>query len=162
MAPSIFQVPAWPERQGQPRTQGAGRLNKLLNLFLAPLGLCRVVGWQNIYRSGYYHRCGKPTMFDRHPGDLYPTRAAAEADVDPAARHLYVATTKVVWYEESEPHVNSETSVPVPLSESRRKLAREPAGSYCDGVWQDPPRPLTEEEVQLALMRADSYGMWRG
>lgn len=112
-------------------------LNRLINLILAMFGLCRVVGFQNIYRSGYYHRCGKPGMYDRHPGDLYPTRSAALDDIEPMA--LYVSTVKVVWYEEKQPHVNCATSTPVPIAQSRRQLAKEPTGFYQDGIWQGQP-----------------------
>jgi hypothetical protein len=101
--------------------------------------VCRCVAYQNVYRSGYYHRAGKPGQFDRHPGDLYPTRDAAEADVDPP--WMYVDTVKVVWYEDAQPHVNCATSKPVPISESRRQIRDNPQGEYQDGVWQ----PLARE-----------------
>lgn len=133
-------------------------MNRIINWVLAALGLCRIVGWQNIYRSGYYHRCGKPGMYDRHPGDLYPTRKAAEADVDPPAQ--YVATVKVVWYEDKQPHVNCAQSVPVPIAESRRRLHREPAGFYQDGIWQDPPPRLTPEQLEHELLMANAI-WWR-
>jgi hypothetical protein len=131
-------------------------LNKIINIFLAGFGLCRIVGWQNIYRSGHFHRCGKPGMFDRHPGDLYASRAAAMADVDQAAKHLYVATTRVVWYEDKQPHVNCATSVPVPLATTRRKLT-EDGGEYIDGKWVPPAPPLTQEEIDWALAQANAY-----
>jgi hypothetical protein len=131
-------------------------LNRLINLVLALFGVCRVVGWQNIYRSGYYHRCGKPGMYDRHPGDLYPTRDAAERDVEPPEQ--YVTTVKVVWYEDKQPHVNCASSQPVPITESRRKLHRQPEGFYQDGVWNDPPPAV--KSAPVAFMPGP-FGPWR-
>lgn len=108
-------------------------LRGLLDSILCALtGKVRVTGWMNIYRSGYYHRAGKPNMYDRHPGDLYPTRAAALAEIQP--KHLYVSTVPVSWWEDYLPHVNSASSAPVPVVASRRVLARE-SGEYIDGVW---------------------------
>jgi hypothetical protein len=109
-------------------------------------GKVRVTGWVNVYRSGYYHRAGKPNMFDRHPGDLYPTRAAALADIAPEARHLYVGTSPTTWWEDCEPHVNSACSRPVPVISSRRQLARE-SGEYVDGVWT-PASVLQEQRIR--------------
>jgi hypothetical protein len=108
--------------------------NLLARLICWCTGRALVTGWMNIYRSGFYHRAGKPSMYDRHPGDLYPTRAAAIADIDPAARHLYVCTCRTVWIEDCQPHVNAADSVPVPVATSRRVLARE-RGEYIDGAW---------------------------
>lgn len=132
-------------------------MNTIINFILAGFGLCRVVGWQNVYRSGYYHRCGKPQMYDRHPGDLYATRQAAEADVDPPEYH--VATVKVVWYEERQPHVNCANSVPVPIAESRRTLHKH-GGEYINGVWLAPPPPMTPAERELAMAIAEAQN-WR-
>lgn len=134
-------------------------MNRFINAILEAFGLCRVVGWQNVYRSGYYHRCGKPQMYDRHPGDLYATKAAALADVDPP--EFYVATVKVVWYEEKQPHVNCAQSVPVPIAESRRKLHKD-GGEYKDGKWVPPEERPTPEELVMRRVWADAYmaGMW--
>lgn len=60
-------------------------------------GMIAKLGWLNIYRSGVYHKCGKPGAFDRHAGDVYPTEAAAKAAIDPATH--YVDTVPVVWTE---------------------------------------------------------------
>lgn len=40
-----------------------------------------ILGYANVYRSGYFHRKGKPNMYDRHFGDIYPDREAALADL---------------------------------------------------------------------------------
>lgn len=60
-------------------------------------GMIAKTGWLNIYRSGVYHRCGKPGAFDRHAGDLYPTEQAARDAIDPVSH--YVDTVPVVWTE---------------------------------------------------------------
>lgn len=65
--------------------------------------MARHQGYVNIYRSGYFHSCGKPGAFDRHPGDIYPTREAAEGDITP--RSHYIATVPVEW--EEEEHVTA-------------------------------------------------------
>lgn len=72
----------------------------------------------NLYHSGFYHRSGKPGQFNVHPGDLYPTKEAAERDVDFEAP--YIATVPVqipddVYLGE----VNADDSVPTPLNETR-------------------------------------------
>lgn len=77
-------------------------------------------GFMNIYRSGHFHRKGKPGMFDRHGGDLYPTREAALADIDRSLSAGYVATTDaIVWYEAVQQQANPPSSVPVPMSQTR-------------------------------------------
>lgn len=69
-------------------------------------------GYINIYRSGMWHDAGKPGAFDRHAGDIYPTRTAAEADIAPKA--YYVTTVPVQWEEHGEtPQVNPADSKPV-------------------------------------------------
>lgn len=113
-------------------------------------GKTRVTGWMNIYRAGYYHRAGKPNMYDRHPGDCYPTRELAVADIDPP--HLYVATVRVTWWEERQPHTNAANSVPVPVAYSRRILARE-SGEFIDGAWT-PASELRERDARST----DSWG----
>lgn len=89
----------------------------------------------NVYKSGYYHRMGKPNQFNCHPGDLYPTHAAAFADVDPAAAHLFLGTFFVAIPWDVLGQVNAEDSVPVPLSVSKRQLR---LLSHPDGVLRDP------------------------
>jgi hypothetical protein len=66
------------------------------------MALCK--GWINIYRSGFFHTPGKPGAYDRHPGDIYATEAAALADIKP--RRFYVATIPIQWEEEVIPPVN--------------------------------------------------------
>ncbi len=87
----------------------------------------RVVGYMNIYQSGHFHRAGKPNMYDRHPGDIYPSYEAAVADVDPP--NLYLCTVKVTWYEDIKPVPNGADSKPIPLSVSRRML-KDHQGGY--------------------------------
>lgn len=72
----------------------------------------------NLYHSGFYHRSGKPGQYNVHPGDLYPTRKAAEEDIDPAAP--YIATVLVsVPDEVCLGDVNPSDSKPTPLSDTR-------------------------------------------
>lgn len=47
----------------------------------------KIKGFINIYRSGYYHRQGKPRAFDRHAGDIYMSEAAAQANIEPLSQH---------------------------------------------------------------------------
>lgn len=78
--------------------------------------------WMNVYRSGWFHREGKPDTLDCHAGDFYETREAAEAAIDPP--HHYVAT--VSFELTAAPallRANAADSTPVPLSESRRRFA---------------------------------------
>lgn len=78
-------------------------------------------GWCNLYRQGHYHRAGKAGTMTLHPGDLYATKEAALADIDPDAP--YITTAFVQWEQpwgEPEPAVFPEGCKPVPLSESRR------------------------------------------
>lgn len=78
-------------------------------------------GWCNLYLQGWYHRAGKAGTMTLHPGDLYPTKEAALADIDPEAP--YIATAFVQWEHnvlDAEPMVFPEGCKPVPLSESRR------------------------------------------
>jgi hypothetical protein len=124
----------------------AGLRDLLANFIRLVSGKARVTGWMNIYRAGFYHRAGKPGVYDRHPGDLYPTREAALADIEP--RHLYVGTVSVSWWEDAQPHTNSASSVPVPVATSRRILARE-RGEFIDGAWT-PQSQLDEERLAAA------------
>lgn len=78
-------------------------------------------GWCNLYLQGWYHRAGKAGTMTLHPGDLYPSKEAALADIDPAAP--YVGTALVQWVHPKgaeEPAVFPEGSAPVPLSVSRK------------------------------------------
>ena len=54
-------------------------------------------GFINVYRSGFYHKCGKQGAFDRHGGDIYPTRESAVAAIEP--RDYYVDTVRIEWTE---------------------------------------------------------------
>lgn len=85
---------------------GAGRA--IHSMRGAQLHLMR--GWLNVYRSGHYHRAGKPGMYDRHPGDIYETKEAALADISPASH--YVATVPIEWYDPEPLRVNGPDSTP--------------------------------------------------
>lgn len=66
------------------------------------MALCK--GYINIYRSGFFHTCGKPGAYDRHPGDIYATEDAALRDIHP--RSHYIGTVPVQWDEGTLPPVN--------------------------------------------------------
>jgi hypothetical protein len=82
-------------------------------------------GFLNIYRSGWFHREGKPGMFDRHPGDIYGTEAAALADIEPKSH--YIATVPVSWEDPQDVKINAADSTPVPINVSRKQFAYEQA-----------------------------------
>ena len=74
----------------------------------------------NLYVSGFYHRMGKPNQYNAHPGDMYPTREAAEADVGP--RDLYLGTVPVTLPDDLHARLgapNKPDSVPMPLGQSK-------------------------------------------
>lgn len=79
----------------------------------------KVTGYMNIYRSGYYHRKGKPNAFDRHAGDVYPTAELAVKDIHPKSH--YIGTIPITWQEETMPHVNPPESEPVSLKFTRKE-----------------------------------------
>lgn len=75
--------------------------------------LALIQGFMNVYRSGHFHRAGKPGNFDRHGGDLYPDYASAVAAIEPASH--YVATVPVSWPDYVGIQANTEHSKPLPL-----------------------------------------------
>lgn len=75
-------------------------------------------GYLNIYKSGRYHRAGKPGAYDRHGGDIYARLDDAIAAIDPP--EYYITTIPVVWTDAERPFPNPHYSVP-------RKLDRRPA-----------------------------------
>lgn len=88
------------------------------------------VAYLNLYASGYYHSAGKPNQFNAHPGDLYPTRAHAEADI--GNHDLYLGTVAVLL---PAPvvgligEVNPADSQPIPISTTREVLQDYGAGA---------------------------------
>lgn len=76
-------------------------------------------GFMNIYRSGFFHRAGKPSAFDRHAGDMYATREAALADINPASH--YVDTVPVSWQEPAYIEVNPANSIPRAINRSAER-----------------------------------------
>lgn len=81
----------------------------------------RILGYINVYRSGYFHRRGKPGVCDRHGGDVYLSREQALADVNP--RTHYVDTVPVTWEEQDPPDANPADSQPISLALTRRMRA---------------------------------------
>jgi len=84
-----------------------------------------IKGYMNVYRSGYFHREGKPGGYNRHAGDFYPTEAAAKADIEPLSH--YICTVAIEWPEEAQIEVNAADSKPVPLAVTRQKDYRKVA-----------------------------------
>lgn len=76
-------------------------------------------GFLNIYRSGWFHRANKPNGFDRHSGDIYPTREAALAEIDPPSH--YIDTIPVEWEDFEECVVNPPDAEPIPISVTRKQ-----------------------------------------
>lgn len=95
-----------------------------------------ITGYINIYRSGLYHTPGKPGAYDRHPGDIYATEAAALDDIYP--RSHYVATVPVTWVEPTVPYLN-----PVPPVVCHVKRYAENDNVVC--TMRD-PLPITPRE----------------
>lgn len=56
-----------------------------------------IIGYMNVYKSGFFHKAGKADTFDRHAGDIYASHDAAVRDIHP--RSHYVATVSVLWTE---------------------------------------------------------------
>lgn len=100
--------------------------------------------YMNLYKQGWYHRAGKPRTLSIHPGDLYETRAAAVADIDPAAP--YVGTVAVELG--SIPFVAYEDwSIPVPLYATRKRLEHR-SPSQIVGMRPLLADPLTQAYAQ--------------
>lgn len=92
--------------------------------------LCK--GWINLYRSGHFHRCGKPHVAERHAGDVYLDEAAARADIDPP--ELYIATVPIEWSDPDTVCANAADSTPVPLRETRAVIAECKATNSCHSI----------------------------
>lgn len=75
-------------------------------------------GWMNVYRSGWFHRQGKPGDVNRHGGDLYMSLQEAMSQIDPVSH--YVATVPVQWHDEPGLEPNGPDSEPLPLRATRR------------------------------------------
>lgn len=74
----------------------------------------------NLYRSGNFHRANKPGQFNVHPGDLYPTRSAAIADIYPLDLHFATVMVLVpdsVALDMGPP--NLPDSEPIPLDDTQ-------------------------------------------
>lgn len=80
------------------------------------------ISYMNIYHQGYYHRTGKPSTLNAHPGDLYDTREEAVADIDPNAP--YIATVGFEWDAPDGIEAHPQGSQPVPLSMTRKQFQR--------------------------------------
>lgn len=81
------------------------------------------VMWMNVYRSGWFHRAGKPSTIDRHAGDFYETREQAMADIDPPSH--YITTVPFTYVDPEDVHANAADSTPVPLAVTRAQVDRQ-------------------------------------
>lgn len=83
----------------------------------------RRVIYMNLYKSGWFHRCGKPLTLDRHAGDCYTSRAQALADIDPPSHYI---TTVAVLYRDPDNTLrcNGADSQPVPIAVTRKQALR--------------------------------------
>lgn len=75
--------------------------------------------WMNIYKSGYFHRKGKPDTLDVHAGDFYDSYEQAIKEIDPPSH--YVATVPFEWEDVEGITVNPSDSVALPLSATRKR-----------------------------------------
>lgn len=80
-------------------------------------------GFVNIYRSGWFHRADKPCAYNRHPGDIYPTKEEAMRDIEP--KELYVTTVPIAWQEAGDVRPNPVESVPEPLFKQRSQMRQQ-------------------------------------
>lgn len=65
----------------------------------------KIVGYINIYKSGFYHKPGKPGAFDLHPGDIYFDRESCLEQARPKS-HVVLVAVPIEFTLESFPHVN--------------------------------------------------------
>lgn len=72
--------------------------------------------WMNVYRSGWFHRQGKPGVCDIHAGDFYEDEKTAKEQIDPPSHYLCTVPVELPV----ECRANPPDSVPVPLSVSRK------------------------------------------
>lgn len=77
----------------------------------------------NVYRSGFYHRQGKPNTTNMHGGDLYATEAAALENAE--VNRGYLGTAPVDFPMGGAPYVNGPDSTPTPLSVTRSYATRD-------------------------------------
>ncbi|CAN7638083.1 hypothetical protein LJR130_004845 [Variovorax sp. LjRoot130] len=81
----------------------------------------KITGYINLYRSGWFHRQGKPGAFDLHAGDVYPTLESALRDIEP--RTHYLATVPVCWQSDQDM-----APTPPPRRQSRFRSAEPHSG----------------------------------
>ena len=86
----------------------------------APAQVVEQTLWMNVYRSGWFHRAGKPLTLDIHAGDFYCSEESARAAIDPPA--AYVATVPFTFTGPVQ-RENAADSQPLPISATRRLFA---------------------------------------
>lgn len=73
----------------------------------------------NLYRSGVYHRQGKPNATNLHGGDVYASEAAALENAEPDRGYITTVRAELPMATGMELVVNRYDSVPTPLSVTR-------------------------------------------
>jgi hypothetical protein len=68
--------------------------------------------WLNVYRSGYYHRAGKPTATNLHGGDLYVSYADATAAIQHDRGYITTVSFQMPVPADTHIYRNPENSVP--------------------------------------------------
>lgn len=74
--------------------------------------------WINVYRSGVYHRQGKPNTCNLHGGDLYTSYTDAYRAIEHDKG--FIATVTVAADLPAEAYVNPPDCEPTPLSQTAR------------------------------------------
>lgn len=113
-------------------------------------------GWCNLYLQGWYHRAGKAGTMTLHPGDLYPTKEAALADIDPGAPYM---TTAFIQWEEPGGYVTSvypEGAQPVPLATSRKSWELLEVAASWRGAAAEVLVGQSNPEAELSLETGES------
>lgn len=72
----------------------------------------------NLYRSGYYHRQGKPLTTNLHAGDVYDNERTAKENAEPDRG--YITTVPFEVDLPGPVYVNGEGSIATPLSVTRQ------------------------------------------
>lgn len=74
----------------------------------------------NLYRSGFYHRAGKPNTTNLHGGDVYTSEVLAMENAEPDRG--YITTVPFVADFPGTVLANPESSTPLPLIVTRSGL----------------------------------------
>jgi hypothetical protein len=112
----------------------------------------KVTLYMNLYKAGWFHRKGKPGTVDIHPGDFYPNRGKAVAEIDRPELYLGTIPFEYEVPEDSLLVVNDENSVAIPLSVSRRRHVAEMKAKGVDIL-----KDFANAELAAMLARQAEY-----